>query len=201
MIKYLLDKYMIESIGVISLNIDIGSKIRLLRKDLNMSITDLAKSAELSTGLISQIERNIVVPSVASLWKVAKSLNVSIGYFFDEENKAAVNPIVKRENRKKIMTSNSSAIYELLTPNLNRKIEFLHIILEKDDSSTKELITHEGEECGIVLEGKLLVKTANGDYILEEGDSIYFDSTIPHRYINIGDKTCTSIWAMTPPSF
>ena len=79
------------------MNIDIGSKIRLLRRDLNMSISDLSKAAELSTGLISQIERNIVVPSVASLWKIAKTLNVSIGYFFDEENKVIVNPIVKKE--------------------------------------------------------------------------------------------------------
>ncbi len=201
MIKYLLNNHNIENIGVIFLNIDIGSKIRSLRKNLNMSITDLARETELSTGLISQMERNIVVPSVASLWKVAKSLDVSIGYFFDEENKVTVNPIVKKKNRKKITTSNSNAVYESLTPDLNRKIEFLYITLEKDDSSTKELITHEGEECGIVLQGKLLVKTANGDYVLEEGDSIYFDSTVPHRYVNIGDKTCISIWAMTPPSF
>lgn len=183
------------------MDIDIGSKIRSLRKDLNMSITDLSKASHLSTGLISQIERNIVMPSVASLWKIAKTLNVSIGYFFDEEDKVSINPLVKKDNRKKIVISNSNAVYELLSPDLNRKIEFLCITLEKDDSSTKELINHEGEECGVVLEGRLLVKTTNGDYILEKGDSIYLDSTIPHRYINIGDTVCVSIWAMTPPSF
>ena len=183
------------------MNIDIGSKIRLLRRDLNMSISDLSKAAELSTGLISQIERNIVVPSVASLWKIAKTLNVSIGYFFDEENKVIVNPIVKKENRKKLVISDSNAVYELLCPDLNRKIEFLCITLQKDDSSTKDLISHDGEECGVVLEGKLLVKTSNEDYILEKGDSIYIDSTVPHRYINIGESVCISMWAMTPPSF
>lgn len=183
------------------MNIDIGSKIRELRKKNNMSIVELAEKTNLSTGLISQIERNIVVPSVVSLWKIAKELNVSIGYFFDEENKKNLNPIVKKDERKKIITANSNAIYELLCPDLNRKIEFLYITLMPGDSSTKELITHDGEECGIVIKGKLLIKTKFEEYILEEGDSIYLDSTIPHRYINIGNDICISIWAMTPPSF
>lgn len=183
------------------MNIDIGSKIRELRKSKNISIAELSNKTGLSIGLISQTERNIVVPSVVSLWKIAKGLDVSIGYFFGEEDKRVGNPIVRKNNRKRIVTTNSNAIYELLCPDLNRKIEFLHITLEPGDSSTKDLITHEGEECGIVIKGKLMVKTEFEEYILEEGDSIYFDSTIPHRYINIGEETCISIWAMTPPSF
>lgn len=189
------------SIGVVNLNIDIGSKIRQLRKSKNISIAELAEKTDLSVGLISQTERNIVVPSVVSLWKIAQGLDVSIGYFFDEEERKAKNPIVKKNNRKKIVTTNSNAVYELLSPDLNRKIEFLYITLEPRDSSTKELISHEGEECGIVIKGRLLVKTETEDYILEEGDSIYFDSNIPHRYVNIGEQQCISIWAMTPPSF
>ncbi|WP_034429688.1 cupin domain-containing protein, partial [Caldisalinibacter kiritimatiensis] len=111
------------------------------------------------------------------------------------------NPIVKKNQRKKIITTNSDAIYELLCPDLNRKIEFLHITLKPGDSSTKDLIAHDGEECGIVIKGRLMVKTKLEEYILQEGDSIYLDSTIHHRYINIGTEECVSIWAMTPPSF
>ncbi|RKD31948.1 cupin domain-containing protein [Thermohalobacter berrensis] len=183
------------------MEINIGSKIRSLRKSMNMSISDLSKKSGISTGLISQIERNMVVPSIESLWKISKGLNVSIGYFFNEKNKVPINPIVRKDQRKKIITANSNAIYELLVPDLNRKIEFLYITIEPGDSTTKELIQHEGEECGIVIKGKLLIKTELKDYILEEGDSIYLDSSTPHRYINIGDKPCISIWAMTPPSF
>ena len=68
-------------------------------------------------------------------------------------------------------------------------------------TNSQDLISHEGEECGIVLKGKLLIKTEKKDYILEEGDSIYLNSTIPHRYINIGEVPCESMWVMTPPSF
>ena len=107
------------------MEIDIGSKIKKIRKDKNMSIADLADISGLSSGLISQIERNIVNPSIASLWSIAKSLDVSIGYFFNEEEISETSPIVKRKNRKIIVTSDSNATYELLSPDINRKIEYL----------------------------------------------------------------------------
>lgn len=183
------------------MEINIGEKIKELRKEQGMSIAELARKAELSSGLISQIERNIVTPSIVSLWKIAQSLQVSVGYFFDEDIKDITNPIVKKDERKKILVSNNNAIYELLSPDLNRKIEFLYITIKPGDYSSKDFVTHEGEECGIVIKGRLMVKMKDREYILEEGDSIYFDSTIPHKYINIGEEVCESIWAMTPPSF
>ncbi len=182
------------------LDIEIGSKIRELRKAKNINIKELSEKTGVSTGLISQIERNMVIPSVASLWKIAKSLDVSIGYFFEEEGEKE-NPIVKRNQRKRIKTENTNATYELLAPDLDRKIEFLYITIEPGESTNSDLIKHEGEECGIVIKGRLMVKTADGEYVLDEGDSIYLNSTIPHRYVNIGDSDCISIWAMTPPSF
>ncbi len=183
------------------LNIDIGTKIKELRKKRKMNISDLANDAELSPGLISQIERNMVTPSIVSIWKIAQSLGVSVGYFFEEEAKKNANPVVKRNNRKRIIASNNNAIYELLSADLNRRIEFLYITIKVGDYSSENFVTHEGEECGLVIKGKLMVKMENEEYILEEGDSIYFDSTIPHRYINVGNEICESVWAMTPPSF
>lgn len=182
------------------MDIDIGSKVKALRKKRKLSIAKLSEMSELSTGLISQIERNLVVPSVVALWKIAKSLDVNIGYFF-EENSEEPSPIVRKNERKKLVIDHSHGVYELLTPDLNRKIEFLYITLCGGESSQDQLIAHDGEECGIVIKGKMMVKTENNEYILEEGDSIAFDSTIPHRYINIGEGECVSVWAMTPPSF
>lgn len=183
------------------MEIDVGSKIKKLRKEKNISIAELSKRSGVSSGLISQVERNTVNPSVATLWKISESLNASIGYFFNEEPAPVFNPIVKKDKRKRIVTSDSNATYELLTPDLNRKIEFLYIAINPGDSSRAGLIKHDGEECGIVIKGKLMVKTEDEEYILEEGDSIYLDSTVPHRYINLGEDECISVWAMTPPSF
>lgn len=182
------------------MNIDIGSKIRNYRKNRRLSIADLAKMSETSSGMISQIERNLVVPSVTTIWKIARAMDVSVGYFFDEHEEEK-SPVVKKADRKKMIIDESHGIYELLTPDLNRKIEFLCITLHSGESKSNEMLSHMGEECGLVLKGTLKVKLGDKEYILEEGDSISFQSTIPHRYINIGAEESVSVWAMTPPSF
>ena len=177
----------------------IGEKIRKLRKGNKMSIEQLAEISGLSTGQISQMERDLSTPSVGSLWEVAKALNVHINYFFDEyENN---DPVIRKNQRKKIILPNSNITYELLNSNIKQKIEFLIVKIEPGMCSSDELICHEGEECGYMVQGSMKVKYGSKEYILDEGDSIYFDSTIPHRYVNIGDVTAISVWAMTPPSF
>lgn len=177
----------------------LGEKIRELRQSKSINLEQLSEMTKLSTGLISQIERDLVGPSVASLWKIAKALEVPIGYFFDEEPKAY--PIVKKNMRKKILLPNSNTTYELLSPDLKRKMEVILVRIEPGECNTDDLVRHEGEECGYVISGKLKIKCGSDEYILEEGDSIYFESSIPHRYVNIGDQTSVSIWSMTPPSF
>lgn len=184
------------------MNVDIGKKIRELRTGKGMTIAELAKNAELSVGIISQIERNMVSPSIVSLWKIAKCLGVSVGFFFEEVNDENANPVVRHNERRRIYTSNNKAVYQLLSNELcNKKIEFLHITIEPGDEAGNKFLTHDGEECGIVIKGSLKVITDAGEYLLEEGDSIYFASTTPHKYVNTGKETSISIWAMTPPNF
>ncbi len=178
---------------------EMGSIIRRLRRKQDMSIEQLAEKTGLSTGLISQLERDITGPSVASLWKISKALNVSINYFFEEYE--GNNPIVRKSERKKIQLPNSNITYELLCPDLQKAMEVLLVEIEPGECSTEELISHEGEECGFVLQGTLKIKWGDKEYMLDEGDSIYLDSTVPHRYVNCGDVTSISIWSMVPPSF
>lgn len=183
------------------MDIDIGSKIRSLRKSKGMNIATLAEKAQVSTGTISQIERNLVVPTVVALWKIATALDVKVGYFFDEEEKALPDPVVRKGDRKRIATGNSKGLYEMLMPDMKRKLEVLLITYKDQNDSSTDFVTHEGEECGYVIKGTLKVVMEDRSYTLEEGDSIYYDSTIPHRYENVGDGECISVWAMTPPSF
>lgn len=187
----------------LDMNIDIGKKIRELRKSKNFSIIDLSKESGLSTGLISQIERNMVVPSIKVMWKIANVLEVNIGYFFDEDDENIEEKIVvRKDHRRSINTNDSTKSYELLMPNLNNKsIEFILITLDKETKINKELVSHKGEECGYIIEGKMKIILENKEYILEKGDSFYFDSKIPHVYENYGDETCVLVCAMTPPSF
>lgn len=164
-----------------------------------MTIHELADKAGVSAGLISQIERDLVGPSVASLWKIAEALGVPMGYFFDDKKDAEC--VVKRDRRKKIQIPESKITYELLSPNMKGKIEFLLVEIEPGECNTEEKIAHEGEECGLVIQGRIKVRWGDKEFVLDEGDSIYFDSTVPHRFQNIGDIKAVSVWAMTPPSF
>ncbi|MBS3811471.1 MAG: helix-turn-helix domain-containing protein [Halanaerobiales bacterium] len=178
----------------------VGNKIRKYRKSRNLTIAQLADKSNLSVGMISQIERDMIGLSVASLWKIAKALEVSVGDFF-EENIDKDKYVVRKDNRKQLQLANSSAIYELLTPDLSWNIEFLKITLMSGEYSDDKKISHKGEEVGYIIQGELLVKWGNREFLLKEGDSIRLDSTVPHRYINTGPKKSISIWAMTPPSF
>ena len=178
---------------------ELGEKVRLLRQKQKISIDQLSEMTGLSKGLISQIERDITGPSVASLWKISKALNVTMNYFFDEYED--FNQVVRKDERKKILMKKSNRIYELLSPNLKKQIEMLWIEIQPNESSTEDLISHEGEECGVVIKGSLRILSGDKVYDLNEGDSIYLDSTIPHRYVNISEDVSISVWAMVPPSF
>ncbi|WP_432665718.1 cupin domain-containing protein [Wukongibacter baidiensis] len=183
------------------MDIDVGSKIREIRKKMKMSIATLAKQTGVSSGMISQIENRKVVPTVTVMWKIAKALDVNIGYFFNEIVEPLPNPVVRKDERKKMLIGNSKCLYEMLTPDLNRKIEYLLITLEDQSETTTDFVHHEGEECGYVIEGVLRVYLGDKEYLLSEGDSISFSSDIPHYYENAGEGKCISIWAMTPPSW
>ncbi|GAU78061.1 helix-turn-helix domain-containing protein [Fusibacter sp. 3D3] len=183
------------------MHIDVGRKIRELRKNMTLTIASLAEKSGISASMISQIENGKVVPTVIVMWKIANALNVSVGYFFDEGEGQLRNPVVKRDERKKIIIGKSSRTYEMLTPNQQGKIEFLMITLRADEEKARDFVTHEGEECGYVIKGKMKITVGEQTFLMDEGDSITFQSTIPHKYDNAGEGDCVSIWAMTPPSF
>ncbi|MEG1409003.1 cupin domain-containing protein [Clostridium sp.] len=189
----------------LEMDIDIGKKIRELRKSKKYSITELSKDTGLSTGLISQIERNMVVPSIKVMWKIANILDVNVGYFFDEyvkEDTTEDKIVVRKNDRKSIDTNDSTKSYELLMPNLvDKNIEFLLITLNEETKVNKEFVSHHGEECGYIIEGEMKIILENEEYILGKGDSFYFDSKRPHVYENYGDGKCVLVCAMTPPSF
>ena len=93
-------------------------------------------------------------------------------------------------------------IYELFTSSrLGHILDLVRVTLRGGESYSHEMVTHEGEECGFVLKGTLTLLLDGKEYRLNEGDSIYFRSTIPHKYLNNDEEDCVSVWAMTPTFF
>ncbi|MCK6258932.1 cupin domain-containing protein [Fictibacillus sp. KIGAM418] len=172
-----------------------GERLRELRKQRNFTLQEFALQTGLSPSLLSQIERGLVDPTVSTFWKICSSLSVPLHYFFEgvEEDEL----VVRKQQRRLIQLSDEKVKYHELTPNRSGKLDFLMVEIEPGVMSEAELVSHTGEECGIVLQGELIVILGEKEIHLHEGDSIHFSSTTPHRYINSGKSVSVSIWAMT----
>lgn len=109
--------------------------------------------------------------------------------------------MVRANARKTLMYPGSGIINELLSPDLNRAIQMMYVVIPPGASTGSEPLIHEGEECGVVLQGTVEIWAGDEHYILEPGDAIYQKSTVPHRSRNIGDDDVIVVVAITPPSF
>ncbi|MDX1358386.1 MAG: cupin domain-containing protein [Clostridia bacterium] len=177
----------------------IGEKIRKRRNEIDMSMKALADKTGLTSGFISQVERELAEPSITSLRKIAKALGVAVFYFFTEEKSPGI--VVRADERQSRNFQESHLTYELLSPDLNRQMEMFMASLEPGAATCEEPLPHNGEEVTHVLEGTMWIKIGNDEYTLEAGDTIYYFSSIPHKIVNRGEGMLRFISTITPPVF
>jgi transcriptional regulator with XRE-family HTH domain len=181
----------------------IGGVIRRARKQQGLTLQQVAESSELSLSYLSQIERNLLNPSVGTLKRIAEALDLPAGklMFASDSGASRVTVAVLRKGRRKMVSFPQSSIsYELLTPDLRRRASMLWLTAEPGAESGSPM-THEGEDVVVVLKGRLDVEVGGTWYELATGDSIYFNSELPHRWSNRGKVTAEAIWVSAPPSF
>ena len=179
--------------------IDIGPKIRAVRLQRGLKIKDVANETGLSISLISQIENNNSSPSLSTLIKLANFLGKEASFFLENNEKSKNAMVCHREDRK-VWTSDDDKIYfELLNPSLrSKKFEVVYSRTEKFERPP-EKHTHDGEEFGLVLKGRIKVDVGDEVYLLGKGDSIYFKSSIPHAIYGVASKGSEVIWVNSPP--
>ncbi len=178
----------------------LGERIRFYRKSKKMSGQELARRVGVSRSLISQVEKDSANPSIETLRRIAIALEIPIVLLFEET--IPPNGILVHKNGRKILkVPESNLAYQLLTPDLNRKIEFLWIEIDPGKQVEPVAFAHEGEECAVVIEGQLNLWINDTEYVMNEGDSISFDSTLPHSIANLGSQKVILVTAITPPSF
>lgn len=174
-----------------------------------MSAKDLAQKAEISVGMLSQLEKGSTQGSVETLRKIAKVLNTTLAHIFTNEEEQIKKPvsdeasyIVRKDKRKKISFPDPLYNCELLVPDLQGDIEFVLVNLEPN-RVTDQIIPHTkgGEECNYVLKGEIVVTLDDKEYILYEGDCIRFNPEIKHKIENRSDSQASYISAITPVSF
>ena len=167
--------------------IRVGEKIKQLREKKGLSLKEVADATGFSTALLSQVENHLVSPSLGSIIKLAKALEVRVGDFFGETQGEPF-AIVRKDERKKIsrFASKEGVSYGYSYESLgfekrNRRMEPFIVTLEPATLKTSKTSAHEGEEFIFVLEGEMEVILGDHTDILFPGDSIYYDSNIPHR--------------------
>jgi transcriptional regulator with XRE-family HTH domain len=177
----------------------LGRLVRSIRVGRGMSIESLAKVAGVSAGGISQIERGVGNPAFTTLVKMAYGMQVPVGSFLRTDH-ADVGLVVRKDRRKRLVPS-EGLVYELLTPDLQRRLEVLRVQIACGFDNSERPFVHDGEECVHLLEGELLIYIDGDEHHLEEGDSITYDPTVPHWYRNPFSRPGIIFSAITPPSF
>jgi len=164
------------------------------------SLRQLAEVTGFTPSFLSQVERNLAMPSIMSLRKVAEALEVPIFYFLLDDGEEQ--RVVRKSERKVLNFPESHLTFELLTPGLNHTIEMITARLEPGAATCDRKLSHHGEECVLVVQGTMQIEVDEDVYILSEGDSIYYSSSLPHRIVNIdGNTDLVFVSAISPPNF
>lgn len=176
--------------------IAIGAKIRQLRREKNMSLQQLADRSGVSVAAIHKIERNGMVPTVATLLKLGSALNRPMSYFVEEENeedRPAV--LIPGAGRKAVFTSKRGIDLKNISGPYGRY--FMHgamAVVEPGADSGIEPMVHPGEELVHLLCGRLSFNIDGEVFVLTPGDTLHFRTNRPHRWHNPGDEPARAIW-------
>ena len=179
----------------------LGAIIRGQRKKTGRTLQDVAKKADFSISYLSQIERNLLTPSVSTLKRIADVLDIPAGQLMFTGDDHAPVAVVRRKERKQLSFPGSNIHYELLTPDMRRRSSLLWVTAPPGSESGVSTFAHEGEDGVLVLKGELEVEIGAVWHSLQAGDSIYFNAGLPHRWRNSGSVNAEAIWMSTPPSF
>jgi len=210
---------------------EIGEKLRAVRQSRQMSLRELANKAEVSASMLSQIETGKVFPSVRSLYTIANALEVSVDYFFPEQNDGRASAVASEQtltasemrdaklnggtqadrdfatdkrsstpvvhvSARPVIELKGGVTWARLTTLAERGAEFLEITYAPGSMSGANMSHHEGREFGLILAGELVIELGFESYTLHEGDSIIFESSVPHRLINRSDQPMRAVWVV-----
>jgi len=174
--------------------IQVGKGIKRLREERSISLKELADRTGLSSAVLSQIENHLVSPPLGTVVRIAKAFDIRPSYFFDQHPDKSFT-IVRKDERKPVsrFASNRGVRYGYSYESLGHDMKDRHmepflVTLEPTTVADPKPSAHEGEEFLFVLEGEMKVTLGEHSDILQTGDAIYYDSTIPHLVICHGGK-------------
>jgi transcriptional regulator with XRE-family HTH domain len=178
---------------------NLGKRLAELRRKRGLATGELAARAKVTSGFISQVEHNRTSPSLATLQRVAAALDVPLTYLLLEDD---LHPQVVRQHERQVIPLGQEGLCaSLVSPLLSRELELVVLDLPRGTVSWPQSRSHEGQECHLVLRGTIRAYYGDESYLLEEGDSILWDGTVPHRMENVGDGAAQLLIALAPAAF
>ena len=179
-----------------------GAIIRQIRLAKGMTLQTLAAQTQTTAGYLSQLERNLVDPSLSTLRKIAQALDTPLFSLVDSQDDAA--RIIRRDKRQKIAFPDTNVTLEILTPKFETspgEVFVMTFSLSSRKWSNNERVSHNVDECFYAQKGELEVLVGEETYCLHQGDSIYIRANTPHNIYNPGDEDAVGISAMSSGFF
>lgn len=178
---------------------DIGTRLKAVRKRLGLSQRALAKRSGVPSSTVSLIESGHTNPSVGSLKRLLDAVDVSLGEFFALEVEQRDQVFFHADELTEIARGKVS--YRQVGAPGASSIQILYETYQPGSDSGRVLLSHEGEEGGVIIRGRLEVTVGDQTRVLGEGDAYLFPSSVPHRFRNTGIEACVAVSACTPPTF
>ena len=174
----------------------LGARLRQLRIKKGVSLATAANSAGISTGFLSALERSQMSASVGTLRELARYYKTNILDFYDTREP---NSHVVRPRARKVLEAGPGVRMELLA--WGNKVMEPHLFRVAPGAGSGDSYTHVGEEFLFVLKGELQIFLRGEEYRIKSGDSFYFESAVPHKWMNPGRTETCLLWVNTPPTF
>ncbi|MGM0693094.1 MAG: cupin domain-containing protein [Pseudomonadota bacterium] len=176
---------------------DVGARLRALRNLRGISQRELAKRCGVTHSSLSLIEQGKVSPSVSSLKKILDAIPMSVGDFFTLELESGRQVFYSAEELVDMGTGD--VVFKLVgADRRDRALSFMVETYPPGADTGREMITHQGEEAGVVLEGKIEVTIGAETRMLKAGEAYYFETNVPHRFRNPGSEPCRLVSCATP---
>jgi transcriptional regulator with XRE-family HTH domain len=183
-----------------SIEVDLGARIRALRMARGETLRKLAAEAGVTESFLSQVERGVAAPSIASVQRIARALGTSIAELFATDDRAGI--VVRAADRRRVVYQGLGAIDEFLTRATDGKLQVIMSTIEPGGGTGDEAYTHDSdEEVIVVLDGVLDLWVGQEHYRLETGDAVTHSSRVPHRNTNPGPGVARVLFCITPPSY
>jgi transcriptional regulator with XRE-family HTH domain len=182
------------------IEVDLGARIRALRIARGATLRQLAAQAGVTESFLSQVERGVAAPSIASVQRIARALGQSIAELFATDDRAGI--VVRAADRRRVVYQGLGAVDEFLTRRTDGRLQVILSTIEPGGGTGEEAYSHDSdEEVVVVLEGSLDLWVGPEHYRLETGDAVTHSSRLPHRNTNPGPGVARVLFCITPPSF